>query len=141
MTRLCSKLVTLLVVHALLLLPDIGFGQGAPCTIAVEDFREALRRVSFAVGAGTSRYALNGVLAEADQTSLILVATDGSRMAIADAKVKYSSGAGKPARTFLSRTNVRAVQEALDGKSGQCTLEISATQFVMMLGQGKTQLV
>lgn len=54
-------------------------------------FKEMLRLTSFAVSFDETRYILNGILFKIEKGSLILVATDGKRLAICEKKIKQDT--------------------------------------------------
>ena len=60
--------------------PSLGEGQ-ADLTISLEQLQSGIEQTLFATAKESSRYAINGVLWEVSGKKLVLVATDGRRLA------------------------------------------------------------
>lgn len=56
-----------------------------------QTLKEMLKLTSFAVSFDETRYILNGILFKIDKNSLVLVATDGKRLAITERKLKQDT--------------------------------------------------
>jgi DNA polymerase-3 subunit beta len=75
------------------------FGSERSFSIQGGSFTRLVNRVAFAAAREAGRYAMHGVLAEIENGTLKLVATDGRRLALCTAPVEEGSGtrASKPA--------------------------------------------
>ncbi len=72
--------------------PIATFGDEADFTIHAGQLHDLINKTLFATARENSRYAINGVLVERDGKKLIMVATDGRRLALARGSVGGASG-------------------------------------------------
>ncbi len=86
--------------------PSFGEGQ-ADLTITLEQLQMGIEQCLFATAKESSRYAINGVLWEVKGKKLLLVATDGRRLARCRVDLQHTAGGGLaekkviiPARTM-----------------------------------------
>ncbi len=67
--------------------PEVpAFPESGAFQTGAEDLQGLIQRTVFATAKENTRYALNGVLWEAEQTKLTLIATDGRRMSVVHGK-------------------------------------------------------
>jgi len=74
-------------------LPDLSEAESIPLNAAI--LKELLVRTAFAVGKDDSRHALNGMLFQCTQNRLILVGTDGKRLAKMNADLDTQGNKGQ----------------------------------------------
>jgi len=89
--------------------PD--FPEGEATAVKPDDLLSLIRRVSFATARENTRYALNGVLWEAEGASLVLVATDGRRLSLARGKCK--GGPKKKVEAIVPSKAVALIERCL----------------------------
>lgn len=73
-----------------------GFGEGADFELSLAKLQEGIEYSVFAAAKESTRYALNGILWEIDGKKLILVATDGRRLAKTVVNLGAAVGDGLP---------------------------------------------
>jgi DNA polymerase-3 subunit beta len=81
--------------------------------VAANVFRELIKRTLFATETESSRYALGGVLFEADGSSLIAVGTDGRRMAKMEGVVKPVGSPSTNASTIVPARALNLLERML----------------------------
>src|ERR1700675_3348389 len=69
--------------------PPARFEDAKIFTIAQKDLKNGLKKTSYAISAGQTRYVLNGVLFSFKDNKLTLVATDGRRLALVDIELEF----------------------------------------------------
>jgi DNA polymerase-3 subunit beta len=119
---------------------------GAPFTLPQVTLKTLIDQVEFAMAVHDIRYFLNGVLFVADGTQLTLVATDGNRLALAQAEV----GAELPRQqVILPRKTVLELQRLLRAGAGdertielrfagaQATFRFDGIELVTKLVEGR----
>jgi DNA polymerase-3 subunit beta len=116
--------------------------KGKPVALDSETFRKLVDCVSaFATGDET-RYNLSGILLERQEeegkTLLRMVATDGHRLAIADAEVPGLGGLLGERRVLVPRKGLIEIRKLSDGGPG--SLELSATDKFLFAGKGDTEV-
>lgn len=76
--------------------PPVGAFEGdASFEIAASEMVDLINRTLFATARENSRYAINGVLMERDGKKLLMIATDGRRLAMARGALSSSAGEGE----------------------------------------------
>src|SRR6188474_118780 len=65
------------------------FENAKVVTMRQKDLRDGLRKTSYAISTDETRYVLNGVLFSFKDAKLMLVATDGRRLAMVDIEVEF----------------------------------------------------
>jgi DNA polymerase-3 subunit beta len=65
------------------------FEDAKVVTIRQKDFRDGLRKTSYAISTDETRYVLNGVLFSFKDNKLTLVATDGRRLAMVEIELEF----------------------------------------------------
>jgi DNA polymerase-3 subunit beta len=119
---------------------DLGPGFAVP----QQTLRALINQVHFAMAVHDIRYYLNGILFIAEGTALTLVATDGHRLALAQAELD----AGVPSRqeVILPRKTVLELQRLLKDdaapiemrfSNNQAKFAFGALEFVTKLVEGK----
>ncbi len=112
--------------------PDLKSGSFShDFTLPAATLRELIERTQFAISNEETRYYLNGIymhtLDVGGTTALRAVATDGHRMARADADAPPGA-AGMPG-IIIPKKTVGEVQKLLDGGEGEVQVEISETKI------------
>ncbi len=95
------------------------------------DLKEMLRLTSFAVSADESRYVLNGILLNIQNSNLVLVATDGKRLAITNKKLPNPTD--KDINIIIPIKTVQELNRNLQG-DGELSLMIGQNQVMFDLG-------
>ncbi len=108
------------------------FGGERSFSIQGGSFSRLVNRVAFAAAREAGRYAMHGVLAEPENGSLKLVATDGRRLALATAPIEEGGAARAPAKAAIVPTKgmqlfCRVITDALE----QVQFHISENQIGM----------
>lgn len=89
--------------------------ESSQLTLSQGKLKEMLRKVSYAVSTDESRYVLNGVFFKIEGTKMILVATDGRRLALGEEEIEGgengefivpSKAIGELARLLVTTGNV-----------------------------------
>jgi DNA polymerase III subunit beta len=111
---------------------------GGEITLDAKLFRDMLRKTLFAVSSDQTRYALTGVLLQAEAEHLNMVATDGHRLALV--RVPRPEASGSTALTALvpKKAMVEAVKIARDEVS-EVRIHLSENQFILQ--QDHTTLI
>jgi len=91
-----------------------------------------IEKTVFAVARENTRYAINGVLWEKEGKKLVLVATDGRRLAWASGPIRES--AGKDRRMIVPAKAMHALQRVLGSVEGTVTVQFSSNQVVLGCG-------
>lgn len=113
-------------------------------TIAGGDFAEAVRRVVFAASKDSSRYAMNGVLVEADGTTVTLVGTDSKRLAVVEIAGAVSRGEhSTKGKTCIIPTKAVDLFARCVSAESVVTISLTAADCVLTCGDTKvyTRLV
>jgi DNA polymerase-3 subunit beta len=105
-------------------MPSFGAGAG-DLTISLDQLQSGIAQCLFATAKESSRYAINGVLWEAKGKKLMLVATDGRRLARCRVDLQQSVGEGAERKII-----VPAKTMALLEKLGKREKETVAIKFV-----------
>lgn len=128
-------------------LPQIRHGgaEGAekptagPLQFPASAFGEAIRKVAFAISREESRYTLNGALLIVRPDGIALVATDGHRLATADAKFQIQDC--REIRTLVPK-NALGVLAALIDKRGEAeTVGFAQDESHLFFSLGARQLI
>jgi DNA polymerase III subunit beta len=116
---------------------------GPKFSIPQKVFKQLLAQVSFAMAVQDIRYYLNGILFVAEGQTLTLVATDGHRLAMSQAKLETEV---PKQEVILPRKTVLEMQRLLSDGDGQMELQFANNQarfwfegmeFVTKLVEGK----
>jgi len=94
--------------------------------------KEALGLTSFAVSFDETRYILNGILFKIEKNNLILVATDGKRLAIAEKKLKQE--VNKNVYIIVPIKTIQELNRNLDD-DGEVSMVLGENQVLFDLGQ------
>lgn len=105
-------------------MPSFGSGSG-DLTIGLDSLQAGITQSLFATAKESSRYAINGVLWEAKGKKLMLVATDGRRLAKCRVDLHHTVGEGAERKVI-----VPAKTMALIEKLGKREKETVAVKFV-----------
>jgi DNA polymerase-3 subunit beta len=98
-----------------------------------------IRRTSFAVSSEESRYTLNGALLLLKPETLAMVATDGHRLALAEADVKVG-GVSNELRILVPRKAMSELEKLLSG-AGDETMEFSKDDSHLFFSVGDRILI
>src|ERR1700731_4175860 len=124
----------------------LPFGAGKASSKSLDcpkkDFRDGLRRTSYAISTDETRYVLNGLLFSLKENKLTLVATDGRRLAMADIELEIPRS--QEADIIVPTKAVTELQRLLtdDGEvkvsvaSGQIAFDLNKTLLVSKLIEG-----
>ncbi len=107
------------------------FKDGEIIKLEQSDLKEMLRLTSFAVSADESRYVLNGILLNIQNSNLVLVATDGKRLAITNKKLPNPTD--KDINIIIPIKTVQELNRNLQG-DGELSLMIGQNQVMFDLG-------
>jgi len=112
------------------------FEDAKVVTIRQKDLRDGLRKTSYAISTDETRYVLNGVLFSFKDNKLILVATDGRRLAMVEIELEFPRS--HEADIIVPTKAVTELQPLLvdDGD-----VEVSMGTGEMAFGLDKTLLV
>ena len=102
-------------------------------TLAAADLRRLFDRTRFAMSTEETRYFLNGLYLHAvDGTTLMVVATDGHRLA--KAGMPLPAGAADIPGVIIPRKTVSELRKLLDEADEQITIGLSPTKICFRLG-------
>lgn len=97
--------------------------------------RRLIARTQFAMAHQDVRYYLNGMLLEIGATGLRAVATDGHRLALADAPGQVTLPEGTQAHQIIvPRKGVQEIARLLSGVDGSVLLSVGSTQLSVLAG-------
>ena len=95
------------------------------------DLKQMLTLTSFAVSFDETRYVLNGILFKIDKNNLILVATDGKRLAVVERKLKQDTE--KDMRMILPIKTIQELNRNLQDE-GEVSVVLGENQAMLDLG-------
>jgi len=104
--------------------------EGRKLTLQQEQFRGLLKKTSFATSTDESRFVLNGVFLSVKTDAVIMVATDGRRLAMAEVEVETPSGSAGDA--ILPSKAVNELNR-LVGLAGNIEMRFGANQAAFVL--------
>ncbi|MCB1032579.1 MAG: DNA polymerase III subunit beta [Acidobacteria bacterium] len=110
-------------------LPSLG--EETAIQIPFEDFRRMIGKVIFAISADESRFQLSGALLRITGDSLIMVATDGHRLAVVESALK--GGERDESSVLVPRKALQELQR-FDGK-GELTYQKGAHHLSFRIGR------
>ncbi len=106
------------------------FKESSQVTIEQAKFKEMLRKVSYAISTDESRFVLNGVFIKLDGNKMILVATDGRRLALAEEEIE-----GSAKGEFIVPSKAIGELGRLLGGAGEVSIRQGETQVEFTLTQ------
>lgn len=109
-------------------LPDLR--GGGELTLEAKLFRDLLRKTLFAVSSDQTRYALTGVLLQAHNHNLNMVATDGHRLALVRMPRPETSGTAVIEALIPKKAMVEAVKIARD-EAGEVRIRLADNQIIL----------
>ena len=113
--------------------PPVPELDGTPdVEVEAEVLGGLIERTVFAVAKENTRYAINGVLWEKHGKKLMLVATDGRRLAQAVGSVTKS--AGEDTRMIVPARTMHTLQRIVSGAEGKVAVQFSTNQLVVQCG-------
>lgn len=118
------------------------FDDSKVVTIRQKDLRDGLRKTAYAISTDETRYVLNGVLFSFKENKLMLVATDGRRLAMVDIELEFPRS--HEADIIVPTKAVTELQRLLtdDGDvkisvgTGQIAFDLNNTLLVSKLIEG-----
>ena len=116
--------------------PDLR--EGDELLLSAKLFRDLLRKTLFAVSSDQTRYALTGVLLQAQSSALNMVATDGHRLALVRMSRPETSGTAVIDALIPKKAMVEAAKIARD-ELGEVRIRLSDNQIILQ--QDTTTLV
>jgi DNA polymerase-3 subunit beta len=100
--------------------------------IKQSQLKDMLKRVSYAISTDESRYVLNGVLMSFKDGKLILVATDGRRLALVETELEYPKSS--EGDVILPAKAVNELERLLNGDE-LLTISLAENQIAFDMGQ------
>ena len=116
--------------------PDLR--EGDELLLSAKLFRDLLRKTLFAVSSDQTRYALTGVLLQAQSSALNMVATDGHRLALVRMSRPETSGTAVIDALIPKKAMVEAAKIARE-ELGDVRIRLSDNQIILQ--QDTTTLV
>ena len=122
---------------------ETGAGVGDSVTLPQKTLKRLLQLVQFAMASQDIRYYLNGMLLVTDGTQLRVVATDGHRLAYAEADIATPVAAREvivPRKTVMELSKLLADSDdtvELSIGSNQITVRLADTELVSKVIDGK----
>jgi len=104
--------------------------ESSQLTLSQGKLKEMLRKVSYAVSTDESRYVLNGVFFKIEGSKMILVATDGRRLALGEEEIE-----GGENGEFIIPSKAIGELGRLLGTTGEVVLKRGETQAELKLSQ------
>ena len=119
-------------------MPD--FENASQFTLGQKDFKDALKKTSYAISTDEARYVLNGILASFKDAKLTVVATDGRRLALAELELDFPQS--QETEVIIPTKAVNELQRLL-GDEGEVVIAIGENQAAFDFGHTKliTKLV
>jgi DNA polymerase III subunit beta len=120
--------------------PSLPAVPGTLASIPCAALSTAIRRTAFAVSSEESRYTLNGALLLLKPEMLTMVATDGHRLAMAEADVKVD-GVSNELRILLPRKAMGELEKLLGGAGDGSAVEVSKDDSHLFFSVGDRILI
>jgi DNA polymerase-3 subunit beta len=111
------------------------FVEGRSVKLPVEDFRDMVRKTSFAVATEQGRYALTGVLFVLRESEARMVGTDGKRLAYAKKKIK--GGPKEEVRVIVPTRGLALVEKIVGEEDVEIAFEFEETQLKARTSAGQ----
>ncbi|CAN5211806.1 DNA polymerase III subunit beta [soil metagenome] len=111
-------------------LPD--FEDAKEFKIPQATLKDALRKTSFAISTDETRYVLNGIFCQFKDNTMILVATDGRRLAMVDHEIEFPQS--QETEVIVPTKAVNELQRLL-GTEGDVKILIGESQIAFELNQ------
>ncbi len=108
-------------------------------TLSQKQFKHQLNSVAFAMALQDVRYYLNGMLFKIDKNELIVVATDGHRMACS--KANYDIEQTKKLEVILPRKTVIELLRLLEDKNSEQAISIKLNSQQIIFNLGDVELI
>jgi len=109
---------------------NIDIKDNIELNITQKQLKHQLHSVSFAMAVQDVRYYLNGMLFKVENNQLILVATDGHRMACSKSPIQASNSI----ETILPRKTVLELLRLLDDSDNNVNIQINTQQVTFSFG-------
>jgi DNA polymerase III subunit beta len=120
--------------------PSLPTVPGSLASIPAGALAKVLRRTAFAVSAEESRYTLNGALLIMKPDTLTMVATDGHRLALAEADVKVG-GVSNELRILVPRKAMGELEKLLSEAAEDAPVEVSKDDSHLFFSIGERILI
>jgi DNA polymerase-3 subunit beta len=111
------------------------FVEGRSVKVAVDDFRDMVRKTAFAVSQEPSRYALTGVLFVLRESEARMVGTDGKRLAYVKKRIK--GGPKEEIRVIVPPKALHLVEKIVGEEDEEIAFEFEETQVKARTGAGR----
>jgi DNA polymerase-3 subunit beta len=119
--------------------PPVPLFEGPPdMEISLDALQAGIEQCLFATARESTRYAINGVLWQAQGKKLTFVATDGRRLARSRVGLKKAAG-DKTDRETIVPTKIMALLDRLDGQEKQ-SAAVRVVDGRLLIGCGKVDL-
>lgn len=107
-----------------------AFNNPKNFTIRQRDLKDGLRKTSYAISTDETRYVLNGVLFSFKDAKLMLVATDGRRLAMVDIEVEFPRT--NEVEIIIPTKAINELQREL-GEEGDVKISVTENQVAFEL--------
>jgi DNA polymerase-3 subunit beta len=111
--------------------PFPKFEDAKTFTIPQKDFKEGLKKTSYAISTDETRYVLNGILCSFKENKLTLVATDGRRLALVDIELEFPRS--QEVEIIVPTKAVNELQRLL-GEEGDVKMSVGQNQVAFEVG-------
>lgn len=108
------------------------FKESGVITMEQPALKQMLNLTSFAVSLDETRYILNGILFKINQDNLVLVATDGKRLAVMEGKLKQNTE--RSVNIIVPLKTIQELNRNLQ-ESGELSLLLGNNQVLFDLGE------
>ena len=113
-----------------------AFEEPKSLKIRQSELKDGLRKTSYAISSDEARYVLNGILFSLKDNKLMLVATDGRRLALFDSDLEFPES---HERDFILPTKAVTELQRLLGEDGE--VEISSSENLVSFELNGARLV
>ena len=113
-----------------------AFEEPKSLTIRQSELKDGLRKTSYAISSDEARYVLNGILFSLKDNKLMLVATDGRRLALFDSDLEFPES---HERDFILPTKAVTELQRLLSEDGE--VEISSSENLVSFELNGARLV
>ena len=112
--------------------PPSSFDDAKEFTLDQKSLKDALRKTSYAISTDETRYVLNGIYWAFKENTLMLVATDGRRLAMVEQEVEFP--AGHEINVIVPTKAINELQRLLEDR-GEVKVSISDSQISFELNK------
>lgn len=113
--------------------PEVpGFDAEAYAVMVDHDLIQMIRTTSYAADPASNRYALGGSLVEFEEGSVVMVCTDGRRLAKAVYPAEFVGDLPNPGQPVVPIKALKLIERSLPGDGSQVHLAIQANKAAMV---------